>query len=677
MDLVNCTVTAPVTHFSKYILIDKTQFDKVFEVEIKGPTEIENLNKPLDVVLVIDSSGSMDWNDPQNIRLDVAKDFVDKLSDKDKVGIVDFDSYAYSVCKLTANKDEAKTAIESIDSWGGTSLTAGIKKAFEQFGISTLSTFSLEATQSIEKQSTLEENQTNGLSNLGIQRQKFATQEELEISPISNKISEPREALKYIIMLTDGEGDYNSNLTAQAIQNNIIIYTIGLGSSIDEALLASIATQTGGKYYNAAVADDLIKEFDRITQDVVNVTKDSDGDGLSDYHEERLRWFNGITIQTDPNNPDTDGDGVLDGEEVSVVVDDKNNVHHYTMHSNPMLADTDGDGLLDAKSSLSNIQYSISLSKDNDGDFISDANDPEPLVYNITDRTLGLTAGIAYTDLERYKNKTISQIFETVNWDGIGGLSEVMNFRIIAAGDSGTGKVGDDAGLGYVAIQIARDSNKSLRKNVIVLAFRGSEFDDDKLNDLFSNGKGILLDTYVSQANNAYNIYKRLVKEYPNNDFYLTGHSMGGRITQDVLMKIYDNNHKNWFSTDIKEPYKSATFNGYGYLADNYQGSSGKVTYEMMEYYKSGRLYNYTMKGDIVGNYLGPKKLGYNKEPFIAHDMNGTIIDISNEKTPWGKGTSLATVHGITLFHINKDFYYKGSNSKINIYEVQFIGPAN
>ena len=57
--------------------------------------------------------------------------------------------------------------------------------------------------------------------------------------------------------------------------------------------------------------------------------------------------------------------------------------------------------------------------------------------------------------------------------------------------------------------------------------------------------------------------------------------------------------------------------------------------------------------------------------------MNGTIIDISNEKTPWGKGTSLATVHGITLFHINKDFYYKGSNSKINIYEVQFIGPAN
>ena len=56
---------------------------------------------------------------------------------------------------------------------------------------------------------------------------------------------------------------------------------------------------------------------------------DSDGDGLTD--EEELR------LGTDPNNPDTDGDGLLDGEEV----------HRYK--TNPLDPDTDHDGLKDGE----------------------------------------------------------------------------------------------------------------------------------------------------------------------------------------------------------------------------------------------------------------------------------------------------------------------------------------
>src|SRR5262249_13548994 len=41
---------------------------------------------------------------------------------------------------------------------------------------------------------------------------------------------------------------------------------------------------------------------------VSDITRDSDGDGLSDIEEERL----GL----DPHNPDTDGDGVKDGEDI-------------------------------------------------------------------------------------------------------------------------------------------------------------------------------------------------------------------------------------------------------------------------------------------------------------------------------------------------------------------------
>ncbi len=52
---------------------------------------------------------------------------------------------------------------------------------------------------------------------------------------------------------------------------------------------------------------------------------DDDNDGLSDLSE--------FLAGTDPLNPDTDGDGLLDGEEV------------VTYFTNPLVADTDGDSL--------------------------------------------------------------------------------------------------------------------------------------------------------------------------------------------------------------------------------------------------------------------------------------------------------------------------------------------
>ncbi|HPQ94677.1 MAG: hypothetical protein KDI44_04100 [Thiothrix sp.] len=56
---------------------------------------------------------------------------------------------------------------------------------------------------------------------------------------------------------------------------------------------------------------------------------DSDGDGLSDAEE--------ASLGTDPNNPDTDGDGLPDGLEVD------------SYHTSPLIADTDGDGITDGQ----------------------------------------------------------------------------------------------------------------------------------------------------------------------------------------------------------------------------------------------------------------------------------------------------------------------------------------
>ncbi|MDJ0523595.1 MAG: hypothetical protein QNJ90_16110, partial [Planctomycetota bacterium] len=71
--------------------------------------------------------------------------------------------------------------------------------------------------------------------------------------------------------------------------------------------------------------------------------KDSDGDGLFDGEEQ--------LFGTDPNNPDTDNDTLLDGFEVKVRqeisfdrIGGYTGEADYTVTSSPTLADTDGDG---------------------------------------------------------------------------------------------------------------------------------------------------------------------------------------------------------------------------------------------------------------------------------------------------------------------------------------------
>lgn len=70
--------------------------------------------------------------------------------------------------------------------------------------------------------------------------------------------------------------------------------------------------------------------------------RDSDADGLTDGQEVNGFYGNYKTNYTDPNNPDTDGDGLTDYIE-GVNVD---------FQTDPVLVDTDGDGLTDGEEAL-------------------------------------------------------------------------------------------------------------------------------------------------------------------------------------------------------------------------------------------------------------------------------------------------------------------------------------
>lgn len=91
---------------------------------------------------------------------------------------------------------------------------------------------------------------------------------------------------------------------------------------------------------------------------------DTDGNGIADSDEDfdndSLSNLKEYEIGTDPNNPDTDGDGLSDGDEVTVY------------HTDPLNVDTDGDTLEDYDEILLGMDP---LNVDTDGDGILDCDE--------------------------------------------------------------------------------------------------------------------------------------------------------------------------------------------------------------------------------------------------------------------------------------------------------------
>lgn len=294
------TVSAEITHFSKYIVLNSTKQDKHWDYTLLYDENVTDKYKGIDIAFVIDSSGSMVTNDASGIRKTVTKEFIDRLTENDLGAVVDFDSSAKICSEFTADHDVLYKAVEIIDSYGGTNLSAGISQA--------LTLFKADGYDGTEKQ-------------------------------------------KYIVMLTDGQGAYSTDYTTQAYDMGITIYTVGLGNGVSDSVLTAMAEGTGGAYYHADDAEQLKAIFERIA-DESELRKDSDNDGLCDYFEKEMMNGNlclgtGVPL-TGVNylNSDSDNDTLLDGEEISVRKVDRR--VYVVMKSNPTIKDSDGDNIMDA-----------------------------------------------------------------------------------------------------------------------------------------------------------------------------------------------------------------------------------------------------------------------------------------------------------------------------------------
>ena len=300
------TVTVTVDHFSTYAVFDIINWGQTWEAK-DNPCRVRTDGGGddvvfLDLALSIDSSGSMSWNDPEGLRRDAAKIFVDALLPEDRAAVVDFDGSARVLQSLTTNKDAVKGAIDRIDDIGGTNISAGVSTA----------------------NSVL----------------------------INN--NDPDRG-RVMILLTDGDGSWNPYYLQQAKQGYITIYTIGLGSGVNTGLLSTIASETGGQYYQVDSAEELPEAFRRISDDTggdEGVTLDSDNDGLNDCVEIQGAHSpgTGLRYTSDPFDPDTDKDGLLDGDEVRPLGADVGILtasDTFQVLSDPAKSDSDGDGLPD------------------------------------------------------------------------------------------------------------------------------------------------------------------------------------------------------------------------------------------------------------------------------------------------------------------------------------------
>ncbi len=134
----------------------------------------------------------------------------------------------------------------------------------------------------------------------------------------------------------------NSRATDQATR------TLG-ALSIQETQFAATATFDSMLVMNQATGQ-------AATATVIWYEADQDLDGLVNRME--------LQLNTRPDIPDTDEDGLTDGEEFN------------TYHTNPLVPDSDGDGLKDGEEIL---RRTDPMKKDSDGDGIEDSLDPSPL----------------------------------------------------------------------------------------------------------------------------------------------------------------------------------------------------------------------------------------------------------------------------------------------------------
>lgn len=213
-----------------------------------GNKKQEILSKGIDIMIVLDTSGSMQQDDMEPNRLAAAKDVAQRFVEarekglqNDRIGLVVFSRIAFTQCPLTVDYPILKQIIHR---------TQFTRKEFDGTAIGTALATALNRLKNSEAKSKVVILVTDGENNTGLDPMTAAG------------IAEAMKVKVYTIGVVPAG-------MMRKVQSIFGISFVPMGPTVDETQMQEIARVTGGKYYRAT--DE--KAFQQIFDDIDRLEK--------------------------------------------------------------------------------------------------------------------------------------------------------------------------------------------------------------------------------------------------------------------------------------------------------------------------------------------------------------------------------------------------------------------
>ncbi len=360
----------------------------------------------------------------------------------------------------------------------------------------------------------------------------------------SNKYPELNNSPSPVEVKSDGwAGIFPLGIGTEIALSDNVLVDISLGGAFSST--TALNNYDGGNnimdaYYNLGVG---------LTYTGESCSSDRDNDGLGKCEEEKLG--------TNPKNPDTDGDGLTDGEEVRVYktnplladtdldgLSDFDEVKKYK--TDPLKADTDGDGLNDGEEVLKYKTNPLNPDTDNDG-----LKDGEEVIKYLTDPTKADTDGDGLNDGAEVLTYSTNPLNKDTDGDELSDYDEVMTYKtnpLVKDTDGGTVDDGVEVKRGTDPL----DPSDDVVKIGVPVILDGITF---------ATGKADI----TPQSENTLRKALKTLQTYPDISVEISGHTdnVGSDASNQKLSERRANAVKDWLVREGINPDR-ITAVGYG-----------------------------------------------------------------------------------------------------------------
>lgn len=292
------------------------------------------------------------------------------------------------------------------------------------------------------------------------------------------------------------------------------IFPAGIGSEIEIADglvidLSAGVTYTLSDALNAFKISDHNDVYFSIGAGILftgeNMDSDEDNDGLTKREE--------VEIGTDPNNPDSDGDGLNDGDEFK------------KYNTDPLNADSDGDGINDGDEVLKHKTNPNKADTDNDG-----LSDYDELMSYQTDPVVADTDNDGLNDGDEVNKYKTDPLDSDTDKDGLSDTDEVDKYKTnpLIKDTDADGLSDSDEVLKYKTNPLVKDTDGGTIEDFTEVK-RGTD-PLDPADDIVKIDVPIVLEG-ITFATNRYNIT-------PESEDVLNGALKTLRTYDDIVVEI-------------------------------------------------------------------------------------------------------------------------------------------